>query len=278
MDSATARSGAAPGLAPAAGEGEPALLEVTDVAAGYRREAVVRGISLRVEHGSAALVIGPNGAGKSTFVKAVTGELPLLAGSVRLRGVDVSRWPEERRTSAGIGYVPQVRDVFSGLSVEENLQMGGYRLPRRVLREHIDQVVETFPTLKPLLRRRAGHLSGGQRKLVGVARALVPQPELVILDEPTANLSPRIASTVLDEAVSALCAQGRGVLLIEQRVAVALERASTVLVLVDGRPRHSGPAAPLRDKVDLGHLFFGRDAAPDAGTAADPAPAATAEP
>jgi branched-chain amino acid transport system ATP-binding protein len=278
VDSATARSGASPGLVPAAGEGEPALLEVTDVAAGYRREAVVRGISLRVEHGSAALVIGPNGAGKSTFVKAVTGELPLLAGSVRLRGVDVSRWTEERRTAAGVGYVPQVRDVFSGLTVEENLEMGGYRLPRRVLREHIDQVVETFPTLKPLLRRRAGHLSGGQRKLVGVARALVPQPELVILDEPTANLSPRIASNVLDEAVSALCAQGRGVLLIEQRVAVALARASTVLVLVDGLPRHSGPAAPLRDRVDLGHLFFGRDAAPGAEAAADPAPAATAEP
>ena len=277
MDSATGRSGALPGPAANAGGGEPPLLEVTGVAAGYRREAVVHGISLCVEHGSAALVIGPNGSGKSTFVKAVTGELPLLAGAVRLRGVDVSRWPEERRTAAGVGYVPQVRDVFSGLTVEENLEMGGYRVPRHALREHIGQVVDTFPTLKPLLHRRAGHLSGGQRKLLGVARALVPQPELVILDEPTANLSPRIASTVLDEAVSALCAQGRGVLLIEQRVAVALDRASTVLVLVDGRPRHSGPAAALRGKVDLGHLFFGRDAAPSAERDADPAQVA-AEP
>jgi branched-chain amino acid transport system ATP-binding protein len=237
----------------------PALLEVIGVTAGYRREAVVREISLRVERGEAALVIGPNGAGKSTFVKAVTGELPLLAGTVRLRGVDVSRWPEERRTAAGIGYVPQVRDVFSGLTVEENLEMGGYRLARQALRERISDVLETFPTLKPLLRRRAGQLSGGQRKLVGVARALVPEPELVILDEPTANLSPRIAESVLDEAVSALCALSRGVLLIEQRVAVAMERASTVLVLVDGRPRHSGPAEPLRGKADLSQLFFGRD-------------------
>ena len=262
----SARKGTAGATAPGG-----VLLEVTDVTAGYRREPVVRGISLQVEHGEAALVIGPNGAGKSTFVKAVTGELPLLGGSVHLRGVDVSRWPEERRTSAGIGYVPQVRDVFPGLTVQENLEMGGYRLARNELRERIGGVVETFPTLKALLRRQAGQLSGGQRKLVGVARALVPQPELVILDEPTANLSPRIAGDVLDEAVSALCTQGRGVLLIEQRVAVALERASSVLVLVDGRPRHSGPAADLRGKVDLGALFFGRAAAePAAGSATRP--------
>ncbi len=262
----SARKGTAGATAPGG-----VLLEVTDVTAGYRREPVVRGISLQVEHGEAALVIGPNGAGKSTFVKAVTGELPLLGGSVHLRGVDVSRWPEERRTSAGIGYVPQVRDVFPGLTVQENLEMGGYRLARNELRDRIGGVVETFPTLKALLRRQAGQLSGGQRKLVGVARALVPQPELVILDEPTANLSPRIAGDVLDEAVSALCTQGRGVLLIEQRVAVALERASSVLVLVDGRPRHSGPAADLRGKVDLGALFFGRAAAePAAGSATRP--------
>ncbi|MDA8034308.1 MAG: ABC transporter ATP-binding protein [Actinomycetota bacterium] len=262
----SARKGTAGATAPGG-----VLLEVTDVTAGYRREPVVRGISLQVEHGEAALVIGPNGAGKSTFVKAVTGELPLLGGSVHLRGVDVSRWPEERRTSAGIGYVPQVRDVFPGLTVQENLEMGGYRLARNELRDRIGGVVETFPTLKALLRRQAGQLSGGQRKLVGVARALVPQPELVILDEPTANLSPRIAGDVLDEAVSALCTQGRGVLLIEQRVAVALERASSVLVLVDGRPRHSGPAADLRGKVDLGALFFGRAAAePAAGGATRP--------
>ncbi len=262
----SARKGTAGATAPGG-----VLLEVTDVTAGYRREPVVRGISLQVEHGEAALVIGPHGAGKSTFVKAVTGELPLLGGSVHLRGVDVSRWPEERRTSAGIGYVPQVRDVFPGLTVQENLEMGGYRLARNELRDRIGGVVETFPTLKALLRRQAGQLSGGQRKLVGVARALVPQPELVILDEPTANLSPRIAGDVLDEAVSALCTQGRGVLLIEQRVAVALGRASSVLVLVDGRPRHSGPAADLRGKVDLGALFFGRAAAePAAGGATRP--------
>ena len=259
----SARKGTAGATAPGG-----VLLEVTDVTAGYRREPVVRGISLQVEHGEAALVIGPNGAGKSTFVKAVTGELPLLGGSVHLRGVDVSRWPEERRTSAGIGYVPQVRDVFPGLTVQENLEMGGYRLARNELRDRIGGVVETFPTLKALLRRQAGQLSGGQRKLVGVARALVPQPELVILDEPTANLSPRIAGDVLDEAVSALCTQGRGVLLIEQRVAVALERASSVLVLVDGRPRHSGPAADLRGKVDLGALFFGRATAEPAAEGA----------
>ena len=242
-----------------------ALLKVVDVAAGYGREPVVQGISISVPRGEAALVIGPNGAGKSTFVKAITGELPLLAGSVQLDGVDVSRWAEERRSASGIGYVPQVRDVFPGLSVHENLEMGAYRSGRATARDQIAKVIETFPTLKPLLRRQARQLSGGERKLVGVARALVPEPDLVILDEPTANLSPRIAEDVLDQAVTGLCRLGRGVLLIEQRVAVALERASTVLVLVDGRHRHSGPAEPLRGATDLGDLFFGRTAVATGG-------------
>lgn len=249
----------------ASGIAEAALLSVVDVAAGYGREPVVQGISLAVPRGEAALVIGPNGAGKSTFVKAITGELPLLAGSVHLRGVDVSRWAEERRSASGIGYVPQVRDVFPGLSVQENLEMGGYRLGRAAARDQIAKVVETFPTLKPLLRRQARQLSGGERKLVGVARALVPEPELIILDEPTANLSPRVAESVLEQAVTGLCRLGRGVLLIEQRVAAAMERAGTVLVLVDGRHRHSGPAAELRGMTDLGDLFFGRTAVATGG-------------
>ena len=246
------------GMAGERERGSGPLLEVVEVSVGYGREAIVHGVGVSVERGEAALVIGPNGAGKSTFVKAVTGELPLLAGSVRLRGVDVSRWREERRTAAGIGYVPQVRDVFPGLTVQENLEMGGYRLERAALRERIARVVATFPTLEPILRRPARQLSGGQRKLVGVARALVPEPELIILDEPTANLSPRVAESVLDQAVTGLCAEGRGVLLIEQRVAVGLERASRVLVLVDGRCRYSGPAASLRGK-DLSGPFFGRE-------------------
>ena len=242
-------------------EHAPPLLHVVDLAVGYGREPIVQGVGLSVRMGEAALVIGPNGAGKSTFVKAITGELSLLAGSIHLQGVDVSHWPEERRTTAGIGYVPQVRDVFPGLTVQENLEMGGYRLDRAALRLRINEVVEMFPTLKRLLRRPARQLSGGERKLVGVARALVPEPQLVILDEPTANLSPRIAENVLDLAVSELCRMQRGVLLIEQRVAAAMDRADSVLVLVDGRPRHTGPAKELRGQSDLGHLFFGLDQA-----------------
>ncbi|HUZ22039.1 MAG TPA: ATP-binding cassette domain-containing protein [Acidimicrobiales bacterium] len=249
----------------AGGDQRPALLRAVDIAAGYGREPIVKGIGLEVHHGQVALVMGPNGAGKSTFVKAVTGELPLLSGAVYLRGDDVSRWGEERRAAAGVGYVPQVRDVFPGLTVQENLEMGGYRLDRVRARERIAKVLDTFPQLTAFLRRPARQLSGGERKLVGVARALVPEPELIILDEPTANLSPRVAESVLEQVVTGLSRLNRGVLLIEQRVAVALERADTVLVLVDGRHRHSGPAAELRGMTDLSDLFFGRALAEDAG-------------
>ncbi len=252
---------------PADGGQESPLLRAVDIAAGYGREPIVKGIGLDVHRGQAALVMGPNGAGKSTFVKAVTGELPLLSGAVFLRGVDVSRWGEERRAAAGVGYVPQVRDVFPGLTVQENLEMGGYRLDRVRVREQIAKVLDTFPQLKSFLRRQARQLSGGERKLVGVARALVPDPELIILDEPTANLSPRVAESVLEQVVTGLSRLNRGVLLIEQRVAVALERANTVLVLVDGRHRHSGPAAELRGMTDLSDLFFGRSLTDGAGAA-----------
>jgi len=233
------------------------LLEAVEISAGYGREAIVKRISIGVSRGHATLVIGPNGSGKSTLVKAITGELPLMTGSVHLRGADISTWSEERRAAAGVGYVPQSRDVFPGLTVLENLEMGGYRLGRAGLREQIDRILGTFPQLRALLKRPARQLSGGERKLVGVAWALAPDPQLMILDEPTANLSPRVAETVLEQVVTGLCTLGHGVLLIEQRVAPALKRATSVFVLVDGELRHTGPAADLRDLADLSELFFG---------------------
>ena len=232
------------------------ILRVVDVVAGYGGEAVIKSISIEVRRGEVVLIMGPNGSGKSTLAKAITGELGLLGGQVFLRNVDISKWGEERRSGAGVGYVPQSRDVFPRLSVRDNLEMGAYRLNKKAGNDAIDRVLETFPQLGPLLRRPARQLSGGERKLVGIARALVADPDLIILDEPTANLSPRVAESVLTSVVDRLSELGHGVLLIEQRIAAALERADTVHVLVDGRPRHSGPAAALRGSSEIGDLFF----------------------
>lgn len=250
------------------GGARPPFLDVIATSVGYGKVPVVKEASLHVELGEIVLVMGPNGAGKSTLVKAVTGQLPLLAGQVRLDGVDVSRWSEENRVASGIGYVPQIRDVFGPLSVLENLQMGGFRVPARDLGRRLQEVLELFPALVPLKRRTAKTLSGGERKMVAIGRALMADPKLLILDEPTSNLAPQIAAAVLEEIVARLAEAGRAVLLIEQRVALALQVASRGYVLTDGRVRLHGTAAELRTKHDLGALFLGRGGAEIAHAAA----------
>ena len=244
-----------------------ALLRVDSVSAGYRAVKVVSEVSLSVAASDIALVVGPNGAGKSTLVRAIIGELPLLGGSIEFDGVDVSRWDEERRAVSGIGYVPQTRDVFPTLSVTENLEVGGYRLSSRDCRRAIARTFERFPALERLRHRKASQLSGGERKQLAIARALMSEPKVIILDEPTAGLAPRIAHMVLEELVVGLGELGRGVLLIEQRVTLAAAIASHVTVLVDGAVRYAAPGEEFRAVPDVSALFFGTEEAAVGGSA-----------
>jgi branched-chain amino acid transport system ATP-binding protein len=232
------------------------LLSAHEVTAGYGAVPAVRGVSLGVAPGEVALVIGPNGAGKSTLIKALNGELPLMSGSVTLDGADISGLTVDLRAARGLGYVPQSRDVFGTLTVTENLEMGGYRLPQQVAAERIAEILDRFPSLAKLRKRLAQTLSGGERKLLAIARALVAQPTALMLDEPTANLAPAVARRVLTEVVAGLAESGTAVLLIEQRIALALDVASWVYVLVDGTPRFAGPAAEFRALPDMGAVFF----------------------
>ncbi len=253
-------------------DGAVAFLDVVRLSAGYSKVPVVRDVSLEVSLGEIVLVMGPNGAGKSTLVKAITGQLPLLDGRIELEGADVSRMREENRIARGIGYVPQTRDVFAPLTVLENLQMGGYRLSKREVGVRLEEVLDLFPALAPLTRRTAKTLSGGERKMVAIARALMANPRLLILDEPTSNLAPLIAASVLEGIVGRLAESGRAVLLIEQRVSLALRVASWGYVMTDGHVRLEGSAEDLRSKSDLGALFLGRggvEIAPSAEHAAE---------
>jgi len=236
------------------------FLRAENIVAGYQRVPVIHEVSVQVGCGEVVLVMGPNGAGKSTLVKAITGKLDLLSGSVALRGEDISGLREYERAAAGIGYVPQNHDVFSPLTVMQNLAMGGYRLTKSESAGRIEALFEQFPQLAEMRKRKTGTLSGGERKLVGIARALVPKPAMLILDEPTANLAPLIAGSILHEVVALLAADGCAVLLVEQRVRLALEVVTWGYVLASGRPVLDASASELGDMEHLSELFLGSPA------------------
>jgi branched-chain amino acid transport system ATP-binding protein len=233
-------------------------LDVRGLEAGYGQEPVISRVDVRVGKGEVVLIAGPNGAGKSTLLKALTGSLPVSNGQVLLGGNEITGSPLNKLVERGVGYIPQSRDVFESLKVSENLDIGGYLLNTRDRQHKLAEVLDFFPQLKPLLDRRAGHLSGGQRKMLSLGRVLMGRPSLLILDEPTANLSPDLARTVLADHVQRLARLGVAVLLVEQRVIDALPVADWMYVLVSGIPRFSGPASGSMTLKEIGGLFLGR--------------------
>lgn len=236
------------------------------VSFGYGPLKIVDRASLQVGQGEIVVLVGPNGAGKSTLVKGIIGQLPLLEGKLTLNGIDLSRTLPQARIRHGVGYVPQLRDVFPTLSVSENLEMGGYILSNASVKSRIDEVLEVFPVLAAMRHRKAGSLSGGERKMLAIARALMAEPSVLILDEPTSNLAPNIAARVINEVIAGLASTGQAVLMIEQRVEMALAAATWGYVLVQGQVRLAGAASTLRETSDLGSLFFsGGVSVPPAG-------------
>src|SRR5437588_537056 len=192
-------------ISPADGRPRAApFLAAGGVTAGYGGAPVVREVTLTAGAGEIVAVIGPNGAGKSTLLKALVGILRVTRGSVRLGEDDVTNIAPEALARRGVGYVPQVGDIFEPLTVIENLEMGGYLLGRPAIPRRIDEVCIVFPALSTMLRRRADTLSGGERKMLAIARVLMLDPRVFILDEPTANLSPQLADMLLRERVRGL--------------------------------------------------------------------------
>ncbi len=197
------------------------------------------------------------GAGKSTLLKSLVGILKLDKGTILLGDDDVSGRPPEELARRGVGYVPQVNDIFEPLTVLENLEMGGYLLSPAQVRARVVEVGAVFPQLPPMLRRRADKLSGGERKMLAIARVLMLDPQVLILDEPTANLSPKLADALLGEHVRRLAGLGKAVLLVEQRARAALQVADWTSVLVSGSIRLEGRPAELLQRKDFEELFLG---------------------
>ena len=232
-------------------------LSAEGITSGYGGVPVIRDVSIAVGPSEIVAVIGPNGAGKSTLLKSLVGILRVTSGRVVLGDDDVTNRPPEELARRGVGYVPQVNDIFEPLTVHENLEMGGYLLSGSRLQDRIREVGEVFPALPPMLKRRADKLSGGERKMLAIARVLMLDPSVLILDEPTANLSPKLADNLLREHVIRLATAGKAVLLVEQRARAALQIASWTSVLVSGMTRLEGRPADLLRREDFEELFLG---------------------
>src|SRR5437879_8415897 len=232
-------------------------LQAHGITSGYGGVPVIRDISIAVGPGEVVAIIGPNGAGKSTLLKSLVGILKLDKGTILLGDDDVSGRPPEELARRGVGYVPQVNDIFEPLTVLENLEMGGYLLSSAQVKARVVEVGVVFPHLPPMLKRRADKLSGGERKMLAIARVLMLDPKVLILDEPTANLSPKLADSLLREHVKRLAGVGKAVLLVEQRARAALEIAGWTSVLVSGTTRLEGRPQDLLRRADFEELVLG---------------------
>ena len=232
------------------------LLEIDTLEAGYDDALVLRGVSLNAGAHEIVAVIGPNGAGKSTMLKAVYGLVTLRSGSVRFDGEDVTGMRPDRLTRRGLNFVPQTENVFPTLTLAENLHVSALVLPKGERRAAIERIRELFPILAERPRQRAGTLSGGQRKIVALARALVTQPRLLLLDEASAGLSPRAMDTVFEKLVE-INALGIGIVMVEQNARRALALAHRGYVLETGRNAIEGSGADLLRDPQVAELYLG---------------------
>jgi branched-chain amino acid transport system ATP-binding protein len=238
---------------------EPApqpVLRAAGVCAGYGGPPVIEDVSLSVYPGKIAAVVGPNGAGKSTLLKALSGVLRTSRGDVFVCGANTTNMAPEKMAKRGLGYVPQVANVFPDLTVKENLEMGGF-IRRSGVSQRIDELCELFPDLGRSLRRRAAMLSGGQRSMLAMGRALMIEPAVMLLDEPSAGLSPLLQGT-LWEQIEKVAATGVGICVVEQNTRLTLRHAHWGYILVLGRNRLDGPAQELLHDDSVVELYVGR--------------------
>jgi len=241
------------------------VLRVEGLQAGYTPSApVVNGMSLAAERGEILAVLGPNGAGKSTLVKAIAGLVPVSAGRVLLAGEVITALPAHAMIRHGLGFVPQTENVFATLSVHDNLLIGAHALPAAQRARQIAKIYDLFADLARQRLLPAGRLSGGQRQMLAVGRALLVVPKLLLLDEPSAGLSPKVVAELFDH-LRVIRSSGVAIVLVEQNVRAALGVADRVEVLVEGRSRYSGSAAALAADTELGAMFLGVAPAASAG-------------
>ncbi|MDD4903720.1 MAG: ABC transporter ATP-binding protein [Candidatus Bipolaricaulis sp.] len=231
------------------------LLSVRDVHSGYGDMQILHGVDLDVNAEEVVTIIGPNGAGKSTLMKTIFGLLRLTRGQIEFEGREISGLSADRIVRLGLAYVPQVDNVFPSLTVRENLELGAF-VDRHAPRRRVDRVYELFPALRPRQTKRVGTMSGGERQMVAMGRALMLDPKLLMLDEPSAALAPNLAATIFDR-ISAVNQGGTAVLIVEQNAKESLRRSHRGYVLAAGRKCFEDEGPAILANEDIGRLYLG---------------------
>ncbi len=236
---------------------DSAILAVDDLAAGYEPDVpIVRGASLQVRAGEIVVILGPNGAGKSTLIKAIAGLVPKFSGRVFLADQDITTQKPHEMVRRGLAFVPQTENVFAAMTIDDNLQLAASVLPQNARRQRIDAMLSLFPDLARQRALRAGRLSGGQRQMLAIARALMIEPKLLMLDEASAGLSPKLVESVFAK-IRHIREAGTTILLVEQNARAALAIGDRAYVLAEGRNAHEGKAAELWNDPVIGKLYLG---------------------
>jgi len=232
------------------------VLELADLTVSYGQRRALEGVSLTVGDGEIVTLLGANGSGKSTTLRAISGLVRPAAGRIRWDGRDVHRWPADAIVAAGIGHVPEGRDVFPEFTVLENLQAGAHTVARHEIPARLEAAYRLFPILGERRRQRAGTLSGGEQQMLAIARALMIRPRLLMLDEPSLGLAPRLVQEIL-AVIRRINAEGVSVLLVEQNAQMALSLARHGYILENGKVVLDGTAAELREDPDVREFYLG---------------------
>lgn len=232
------------------------MLSIRNLSAGYGKLQVLYDISLDVQRRSISVVVGPNGSGKSTLLKTIFGLTTIFSGEIRYNGCELNGLPPHRIAEKGVAYLPQTNNVFNTLKVRENLLMAGYRCGAE-LKDRVEESLNFFPTLKNYLDRKAGTLSGGEKQMLAMAMALIRNPQVMLFDEPTANLSPKMSSEVLKKIVELRENKDMTIILVEQNARKALELGEQAYLLVSGRVAFKGSSQELISHPELSRLYLG---------------------
>jgi ABC-type branched-subunit amino acid transport system ATPase component len=233
-----------------------ALLEVRNVTAGYGDTEILRDVSMEVGAGEMVTIIGPNGAGKSTVMKTIFGLLHPRSGSVHFDGEDISALQPYQIVERGMCYVPQVSNIFTDLTVSENLEMGAFLAKKADIEARKGRIYEYFPRLKERRHQRAGKMSGGERQMVAMGSALMLDPKLVLMDEPSAGLSPKMVGVIFEQ-IEKINKAGPAILIVEQNAQLSLQMSDRGYVLASGENRFEGTGQDLLNDPEVGRLYLG---------------------